>query len=422
MRNKIKEVLERQILLIKPSEKESKEINKEAEKFIKELEKKIKKRGIKADVFIGGSLAKGTIIKKQKHDIDVFIRFDKKYPDEKISSMLGKIVAGKKIHGSRDYFQIKKGKMIFEVVPVGKITKPEEARNVTDLSYFHVNYIKKMMKKNKKLGGEIMLAKNFCYAQGFYGAESYIKGFSGYALELLTCYYGSFLKFIKAVRNKQKIILDPEKFYKNKQEILLELNEAKLQSPIVFVDPTFKERNALAALSQETFGKFKETCRSFLSNPDNKFFEKKDLGKELKKKYKNLIVIEVRTSKQKGDIAGSKLKKFSDFLTNGLKKYFEIKFKEFEYDDEKNIGKIYLSIIQKKDIIREGPPITSVEHLVRFKKKHKNCFIKKGQSYAREKPLTINKFLENLKKEKRTKEMKITKIELVNISSVLNSP
>ena len=42
------------------------------------------------------------------------------------------------------------------------------------------------------------------------------------------------------------------------QEILLELNEAKLQSAMVFVDPTFKERNTLAALSLETLDKMAE--------------------------------------------------------------------------------------------------------------------------------------------------------------------
>ena len=58
-----------------------------------------------------------------------------------------------------------------------------------------------------------------------------------------------------------------KKFYKNKQELLNSVNESKLQSPIVLVDPTFKERNALAALSQETFLRFKESCAKFLRNP-----------------------------------------------------------------------------------------------------------------------------------------------------------
>ncbi|MBD3252791.1 hypothetical protein GF386_03610, partial [Candidatus Pacearchaeota archaeon] len=54
---------------------------------------------------------------------------------------------------------------------------------MTDLSYFHVNHILKKIKKNKNLSDEIRLAKKFAYSQNCYGAESYIHGFSGYALE-----------------------------------------------------------------------------------------------------------------------------------------------------------------------------------------------------------------------------------------------
>jgi len=51
----------------------------------------------------------------------------------------------------------------------------------------------------KKILDEIRIAKAFCYANNCYGAESYISGFSGYALELLVYHYKSFLKFIKSM-------------------------------------------------------------------------------------------------------------------------------------------------------------------------------------------------------------------------------
>ncbi len=408
--DKIKEVLKKQIELIKPEEKEQKKIEKETSEFVKHLQDKIKKRKIKADVFVGGSLAKNTIIKKQRYDIDVFVRFDKSYKDEKISGLLESVLGkARKIHGSRDYFQTSKGKIIFEIIPVVKIEKPEQARNVTDLSYFHVNYIKNKIKKNKKLADEIRLAKTFCYAQDCYGAESYIKGFSGYALELLVSHYGSFIGFLKRTDKKQ-IIIDPVKFYKSKQKIMLELNEAKLQSPIVFVDPTFKQRNALAALSIETFEKFKKKAKSFLSHPSEKFFEKQNIEKELKKKHKNLIIIIARTNRQKGDISGSKLRKFYEFLIGKAERYFDIKVREFEYDENKNIGKIYLSLNKKKKIIVSGPPVTSVEHLIKFKKKHKKCFIKKGRAYCYQKQIGFRKFLQDLKKDRALKEMDITRV------------
>jgi len=408
---KIKEVLARQISKIELSEEELREIKEETKNFIDKLKKNIKKKKIKADVFVGGSLAKETLIRKKLPDVDIFVRFSKDYDDKKLSILLDKVVQGKRIHGSRDYFQVKKKGVLFEIVPVLKISKPVQARNVTDLSYFHVKYIKDKIKKNKNLGKEIMLAKNFCYAQGCYGAESYISGFSGYALELLVSYYGSFVRFIEAIKDKQQVIIDPSKFYKNKQEVLLELNESKLSSPIIFVDPTFKERNALAALSLKTFEKFKVDCNTFLKNPSSKFFEKKDLNKEFAK-YKDLKKIKIKTNRQKGDIAGSKLKKFYLFLINKIKIHYNIRISEFSYNEDKNLGLVYLVLQQKKELIFSGPHITSVENLNRFKKKHKKCFIKKGRSYAREKPKNINLIIKNLDK-KTLKAMGITKVELV---------
>ncbi|OGJ16953.1 hypothetical protein A3K73_02070 [Candidatus Pacearchaeota archaeon RBG_13_36_9] len=410
----IKKVLQGQISRIKLDERELTGVNQETRDFLEDLNKNLAKNKLEAEAFVGGSLAKGTLIKKDKYDIDIFVRFAEKYEDKKISDMLGSLLkSAQRIHGSRDYFQLEKNGLIFEIVPTIKINKPEEARNVTDLSYFHVRYIVGKIKEKKKLAEEIMLAKAFSYANNCYGAESYINGFSGYALELLVSYYGSFVKFLSSVKGKEKIVLDPEKFYKSKNEILLHLNESKLQSPIVFVDPTFKERNALAALSKETFEKFKLAAEKFLENPSSKFFEKTDIEKEMKKKYKSIIIIETLTARQKGDIAGSKLRRFNEYLKNKLKKENEIKISEFEYNKKSNTGKNYFVLKQKKEIIVEGPPITKVENLESFKKKHKNCFIKKGKAYAKEKAKNIEDSIEELKKDKAVKEMGINGIGLV---------
>jgi tRNA nucleotidyltransferase (CCA-adding enzyme) len=407
MRN-IKKILNEQIRKIAPEKKELEKINKETKKFILDLKKKLKI--YKADVFVGGSIAKKTLIKKDKYDVDIFVRFDKSYKDKEISEILNKLLNGKRIHGSRDYFQIEKEDAVFEIVPTIKISRPEQARNVTDLSYFHVKYVKNKI-KNKKLAREIMLAKAFCYANSCYGAESYIKGFSGYALELLIIHYGSFLKFLKETKDKEKIIIDPEKHYKNKKDIMLEVNESKLQSPIIFVDPTYRQRNALAALSEETYRKFRETAKKFLENPDEGFFEKKDIETELKKRYKDLIIIETKTERQKGDIGGSKLKRFHEYMIYRLKRDFEIKKSEFEYIEEENTAKNYFVLKQKKEIIIEGPPVNSKANMNSFKKKHKKTFAKKGRIYSREKSRNFSEFFKELKKDRTLKEMEISEIK-----------
>ena len=386
-------ILEKVLHKITPSEKELGKMNSVIDNFVSEIEKKIKKRKINGEVFVGGSSGKGTVVIRKNQDIDIFIRFSK----EKDMSKLENIIPGKikKIHGSRDYFKVSFRGFGFEVVPVLKIKKPHDAKNVTDLSYFHVSYVKKKLNETRSLADDIRLAKSFCFSNNVYGAESYIKGFSGYSLELLIIYYNSFEKMLKElgkinVKNK-KLIIDMENKYKGKK-IEDEMNESKLQSPIIFIDPTYKERNILAGLSYETFYKFQEAVRKFLKKPSKKFF----FPQKINKNRFNLI-LNAKTSRQEGDIAGSKLWKFFLLIERQLSKYFVIQDREFDYQDKKS-ALMYFKIKNRKYILREGPPITRVENVVKFKKKHKNVFIKKGVVFSKEKTKSTKKFLLDFKK------------------------
>ncbi len=406
----INDILKEQIARISPSDAEMKILGFRVSELVKNLEMNIKKNKIKAQVFVGGSFARDTLIKKNKYDVDVFIRFDEKTVEEKLSALMKKIVPKNSVllHGSRDYYSIKEPENIaeFEIIPVFRIKKPESAKNITDLSYFHVNYIRNKIKKNKKLADEIRLAKAFAFFQDCYGAESYINGFSGYGIELLVASYGSFLNFIRAVAKadaeEHKIILDPEKLFKNKDEIMQQMNESKLLSPIVFIDPTYKERNALAALSLGTFEKFKSSCSRFLKNPLNRFFESIDVEKKFEDKYrKKLIKLEITTEKQAGDIAGTKLKKFSGFFLRELERYFDVKASEFIYDEPQNVGKILLVVEARKEIVFPGPPIEMKKPLREFKKEHKKIKIIKGKAFAYEKnKLDFPSFLKDFENEK----------------------
>mgnify|MGYP001586999742 CR=1 FL=1 len=422
----LKEVLEK----VKPREEELNGINLPLKNFVGEFEKNRKKLKIDAQIFVGGSFAKKTLIKKDYYDIDIFIRFDKKHNKENLSNLLEKIIKGvsknsigkiEKIHGSRDYFRVKvREDLFFEIVPVKKIKNQKEAENVTDLSYFHVNYV------NRKLKGrildEVLLTKAFCHASGCYGAESYIKGFSGYALELLIYHYKTFLKFINAmakVKEKEKLVIDTEKYYKNKTQVLMDINSAKLQSPIILIDPTHKSRNILAALSEETFKKFQLACKNFLRNPHEKAFENKGMNFEkieddAKKKNLDFILLEARTNKQEGDIAGSKLLKFYNHLGNEIKRYFEIKDRGFEYNGKKT-ARFAFAVKEKGEIIINGPSIDQEKHMKRFKSGHKKTFVKNKRIYAREKTdFTIKEFLNNWKK-KNVKVMGDMSIEKLTI-------
>lgn len=427
------EIFKKELEKIKLSDEEYKNLEHLSSLVIDSITKKLKSKGIDAKVFIGGSLAKKTLIKKPKYDVDLFLRFNKKYSEDEINKLCKKIffffrIPGysskvKRVHGSRDYYHVhlKKNNIIFEIVPTINITKPEEARNITDLSYFHVSYVTKEINKNKKIRDEILLAKSFCYSQGCYGAESYISGFSGYAIELLIIYFKSFKKMIEDLtKTENKLVIDMSKHYKTKDELIKEMNPAKMKSPIILIDPTFKKRNASGALSYETFNNFKIAAQGFIKHPGEHFFDyNKSKGDELKEIAKRLeitySVFEIKTKKQEGDIAGSKLLKFSKVLTRDISKYYTIIGHNFDYGGGKT-AKVYYVIHKKKEIIIIGPSIHMKNAVEGFKKKHPIWYTEEGRiKSAKSTDITLKDFLKQFKKthKKIMREMSIKKIKLV---------
>jgi len=381
----------------------------ESAQFLEQIKTAIKNSKIKAESFIGGSFAKKTMIKSDNYDIDIFIRFDKKYKEDEFPALLEKIIKNTKtkydkLHGSRDYLQVlRSGKLTFEIIPVTKISRPKEALNTTDLSYFHVNYVKNKL-KNKKLLKEIRLAKRFFKANRVYGAESYISGFSGYAVECLIIHYKSFEKMIKSFLTDKKILIDTEGFY-TKDNLLMEINESKTHSPIVLVDPTFKERNVLAALSQETFDKLKLKIKGFFSKPSLDYFEIEDvdemqLKSEASRQKAEYARVILSTKKQAGDIAGTKMKKFSGYLLREIARYFDVIRNEFEYKLGDNAS-LYIIARNKEEIIERGPPLKKEmqKHIDAFKKMHKGAFEKDGRLYVKAKiDFSLKQFIEQFAK------------------------
>lgn len=412
---------------LKPEKQEIEEIKIALARIMK-----IKGEGKGIELFIGGSYAKGTLVKRDKgYDVDVFVMFPYKMASQshRLADYLSAILKKHKIkatrlHGSRDYFQVKQGKITIELVPILKIKKASEAVNITDISPLHVSYISSKIKKKKKLADEIRLAKAFCYASGCYGAESYIRGFSGYVLEVLICYYGSFMKFLKQVsrwNGKDKIVVDPKKYYSSRAQALHSLNEAKIHSPIVLIDPVQRDRNAAAALSFRTLEKFKGVVKEYLKKPkEENFFKQeidvKKLEQEAKRKKAKFIAIKVESLKKKEDIAGAKTKKFYEYLKFIMKKNGFVIVKSIYGFSEKNMNAVYYFTYQEpgKELVIAGPPLNIPEKFIKkFKNRWKKTFVRKGKLYAKAKRkfFDIKKLVREIPKAQ-LKEMFIKKIEI----------
>ncbi len=371
------------------SEEREKKLRKETNIFLRELKNNISEKNRDVQIFLGGSFGKRTLVDSKEIEVDIFVRF--REDKNNLSEILFKILQNafrdervEKIHGSRDYFKIKRKDITYEIIPVKKISSARKAENVTDLSYFHTKYLNK--KLNYRLRKEISIAKKFCKSAGVYGAESYIGGFSGYALECLIVHYKSFNRMISELSKYrgEKIVIDPEKHYKNPKNVFFEMNESRIKSPVILVDPTWKERNVLAALSDESFSIFLKRIREFVRKPSEKFFVEEEFdSKKFFRSGGNNYRIELETNRQEGDIAGTKMKKFSKWITERIQKNFEIIQKKFNYGGGKK-SDIFISVKPKKEIIRVGPNTEDRLNSQNFRRANKKVFQRGGRLYCSE--------------------------------------
>ncbi len=376
---------------IKPSKKEEDEIKKISDLFIKKLNVQLKE--IDALAVVGGSFAKGTWLKGD-HDIDVYVKFNYlKYKEKKIDDILEKHLAFifsdfVRIHGSRDYFQVKKSGFTFEIIPILEIKKSEEAENITDVSLLHVGWVKENL--TAKMKDEVRILKAYLKALELYGAESYIKGFSGYVCEILIYEYKSFLKLIKDAGNwKMKEVVDVMDYYKDDFE---KFSDKFI--PLIVIDPVQKERNAAAALDVKNFNDFIYYAKHF---NEKQFKIGKINIRGLKKLGKDtgtdLYFLKFRNEEGKEDVIGGKILKVLNYIRNKLEiNDFHVFRSGWNWDKEK---KGYFWFLVNKEILplykkHFGPPVWEVKHCDEFVKKwegmrvyvENNClYIEKEREY-----------------------------------------
>ncbi len=373
---------------IKPTQNEERHLSNVVSEFLEKLNSSLSS----GKAVVGGSAAKGTWL-RNKYDVDVFVVYDYKIfsgKSDSLSEILAKDVVKKfpkaeRLHGSRDYFKINFKGFEFEVVPVLNIKNAKMAKNITDVSLLHAKWVM----KHKKIADDIRLLKQFCKSANVYGAESYIRGFSGYICEILVIYYGSFLDALKAgAKWNGKVILDVENHYKGKNPLLF-LNESKILSPIVIIDPVQMERNAAAAISPEKFEIFVLRCRDFLKNPSEKFFQVKNLSLEEIKKTagKNRLCIFIAEPYEgKIDVIGSKLLKVFEHISQIFSdEDFAVNKSGWEW--KRDSQAIFYFVFSGKNLpdikIHQGPELRLEEHVLKFKKMHKNTYVKNRRIYAK---------------------------------------
>src|SRR3989344_4333491 len=168
-------MMEKVLTKIKPSKEEEKNFTQATASFIKTLNSALTTTGAKA--ILGGSGAKDTWL-SGSYDVDIFVLFDYQQfasRTSELSDLLQPVLKKRfskisRLHGSRDYFQLRYKNLNVEVIPILKITKAEQAKNITDVSPLHSVWVNQ---HTKNLKDDIRLAKQFLKAHNLYGAESH---------------------------------------------------------------------------------------------------------------------------------------------------------------------------------------------------------------------------------------------------------
>lgn len=398
----------------------------EIESFVKTLNSFLKKNKVDAEASLGGSVAKGTFI-KDNFDADIFVKFSMASKGKNISDILEGVLKkmnlkASRVHGSRDYFQIKK-EFTYELVPVIKVKDYREAENVADMSPLHVDYFQKQSKKIKNLRDEIRISKVFMKSARVYGAESYIKGFSGHVVDLLVIKYKTFRALVSAAAKwKDELIIDIENHHIDAK---MSLNTSKISGPLIIVDPIQKNRNAAAALSKESYDRFRERCKEFLSNPSPEFFVMPNFSEIIDEKIAGtkdaeIYMLNIEPLEGKRDVSGSKILKIREFIEHECKKNdFSMLWSDWEFN-EKNSRMCFA--FERKELsqvkIIQGPPLEMKESCEAFKIAHPKTFIKDSHIFAEEKrkftkPIQILRELIELEYVRE----KCKKIELVSMEN-----
>ncbi len=373
---------------ILPSNEERVRAEKILKDFIEKLSPRLKK--FNAKLVVGGSFAKDTWL-RNNFDIDMFVKFPK--GSENISDLLEKALkeanlSYSRIHASRDYFRVKFNEYCFELVPVIDVKDISEITHVTDASPFHVDYVISKIKERPELKNEIRVAKYFFKKWGIYGAETSVGGFSGYALELLIIYYGSFERLIReASRWRPKVFIDVEGHYKSFGDAIKALGKDKTRSPIILVDPVDPNRNAASSVTIDAFSKLVLRSRELIEN--KRLLRERNLP-ELVTNGTALIEFYPRIRVER-DICGAikdvyivKAQKLMEFIEKKLKsKGFQIIYSEFSRENFSFRFLVYPKVLPELEV-REGPPAWIKENVDKFLSKWNPevTFVKNGRIFA----------------------------------------
>lgn len=386
---KAREVLKRVLKKIKPTLEQKKKLNEISKLILTETKKEAAR--FRGNAIIAGSLTRNTWL-PSKNEFDIFIIFPKEISEEgleKYGLEIGKKVM-EKVGGSwiieyaqHPYVRGTVGNIEIDIVPCFDAESGEKIRSPVDRTPLHVKYLDEKFPKG--LADEVRLLKAFLKANKIYGADAKTEGFSGYICELLITQYGTFMNLLKNVLEWQPgEIIDIENHWAGKDR--KKIRKDYKDEILIIIDPVDKNRNAAAAISAESFYKFKKIAKEFLKSPSEEIFKpkavlpltKKEFELHLQNRGTDFIAITFNKPDVVPDILWPQLRRATKRL-EAIMQTYEFRVHRSEcWSNEKDLCAIVLEMeISKLPLIDEkvGPYVWKEENSRNFIKKYKDVAI-----------------------------------------------
>lgn len=387
MPNRYQKTLREVLKFIRPKPKEKKKLDFIVKKALTIAGKEAEK--LKARAILAGSITRDTWL-PGKMEFDIFVLFPTILTEKRLEDFglkIGKEVINQlkgtyKIEfAQHPYVSGEVEGVKLDIVPCFDVKDPEKIKSAVDRTPFHVKYIEKNL--SPALSDEVRLLKQFCAANKIYGADAKIEGFSGYVCELLIIKHGNFVNVMEAAKSWQPgHMIDIEGYYLNKD--VSKLRKKFKDQVLILIDPTDKKRNATAALSAQSFFKFKKMAKRFLEDASGEvFFEKQielitenELVQLQMKRRTELILIKFKPPEVVPDILWPQLRRFAERLQSILEEMkYEFKvLRKGVYTNEKDLAVVLLEMeVSKLPRIQKriGPRVFDFDDSQRFIEKYK---------------------------------------------------
>ncbi len=386
-------VLEEVLHALRPDGAERKRIMGLAEELMRRLGEEVRRSGFDIEVRLEGSVAKGTWIKGEA-DLDIFLRFPRDFERgafRKIALELGKRALSEhqpyERYSEHPYVEAVVNGVVVDIVPCYRV-EPRDWLSSTDRTPYHTKYVIERLGERGK--DEVRLLKRFLRANGLYGADAKVRGFSGMLCETLILKYGSFASLLEgAAAWGRHEVIDVEGHYAGREEEAREL----FGEPLIVIDPVDGGRNLASALSEENLWRFVALARAFLEEPSADFFFPKEvvlgpseLRAELERRGSCLVILAFGGIDAVVDVVWSQLRKSEAVLRRALEgEGFKV-YRASAWTDERSMSAIAFEL-EAGELppleLRIGPPVLRRADSERFLRKHRGAKDTVGEPWVR---------------------------------------